>query len=61
MVTALTGVLNLFRDFGLSTATVQRTTITDAQLSTLFWINLLVGAIDMHSQWQAPDHRPLLP
>ena len=45
MVTALTGVLGLFRDFGLSTATVQRTTVTDAQLSTLFWINLLVGAI----------------
>ena len=45
MVTALTGVLNLFRDFGLSTATVQRTSVTDAQLSTLFWINLIVGAM----------------
>jgi O-antigen/teichoic acid export membrane protein len=43
MVTALTGILNLFRDFGLSTATVQRTSVTDGQLSTLFWINLLVG------------------
>ena len=45
MVTAVIGVLNLFRDFGLSTATVQRTTITDEQVSTLFWINMLVGAI----------------
>ena len=45
MVTALTGVLSLFRDFGLSTASVQRTDITDGQVSTLFWINLLVGAL----------------
>jgi len=43
MVTALTGVLNLFRDFGLSTATIQRADITESQLSTLFWINILVG------------------
>ena len=45
MVTAITGVLNLFRDFGLSTAAVQRTTVTEEQISTLFWINVLVGAI----------------
>ena len=45
MVTVLTGVLNLFRDFGLSTATVQRTSVTEDQLSTLFWINVLVGAL----------------
>jgi O-antigen/teichoic acid export membrane protein len=45
MVTALTGVLNLFRDFGLSTATVQRVNVTEEQISTLFWINVLVGTI----------------
>ena len=45
MVTALTGVLNLFRDFGLSSATVQRTNVTEEQISTLFWINTLVGLI----------------
>jgi len=45
MVTAFTGVLNLFRDFGLSTATVQRATVTDEQISTLFWINVAAGAI----------------
>lgn len=45
MVTALTGVLNLFRDFGLSTATVQRSDITEEQLSTVFWINLGVGLL----------------
>lgn len=45
MVTALTGVLHLFRDFGLSAATVQRVHVTEAQMSTLFWINVLVGVI----------------
>ena len=45
MVTAVIGVLNLFRDFGLSTATVQRHSVTEEQLSTLFWINMAVGAI----------------
>ncbi len=45
MVTAFTGVLTLFRDFGLSSATVQRLEVTDEQVSTLFWINALVGAI----------------
>jgi O-antigen/teichoic acid export membrane protein len=45
MVTAVTGVLGLFKDFGLSTATVQRISVTNEQISTLFWLNLLVGAI----------------
>src|SRR6266852_8912657 len=45
MVTAVTGVFSVFRDFGLSAAAVQRTTVTEEQSSTLFWINLLLGAI----------------
>ena len=45
MVTAFTGVLSLFRDFGLSSAAVQRATVTEEQISTLFWINVLVGAL----------------
>ena len=46
MVTALTQVsLLLFRDFGLSAATVQRAAVSDDQISTLFWINILVGGI----------------
>jgi PST family polysaccharide transporter len=45
MVTAVTGVLNLFKDFGLSTVTVQRPTMTDQQTSMLFWLNLLVGGM----------------
>ena len=45
MVTALTGILGLFRDFGLSAATVQRADVSEEQTSTLFWINLLVGTL----------------
>jgi O-antigen/teichoic acid export membrane protein len=44
MVTAMIGIFSVFRDFGLSAAVVQRSTITAEQSSTLFWINLLVGA-----------------
>src|SRR5436853_6445521 len=47
MVTAFTGVLSLFRDFGLSAASVQRATVTEEQTSTLFWINVGVGAMLM--------------
>ena len=47
MVTAFTGFLGVFRDFGLSAAAVQRTTITEEQMSTLFWINILVGLLLM--------------
>ena len=45
MVTVFTGVLGLFRDFGLSAAAVQRTVITEEQISALFWINILVGVL----------------
>jgi O-antigen/teichoic acid export membrane protein len=45
MVTAFTGVLVLFRDFGLSAAAVQRSSLTDEEASTLFWINMLVGVV----------------
>src|SRR5437879_7095523 len=45
MVTALTGVLVLFRDFGLSAAAIQSPNVTDEQISTLFWINIAVGIL----------------
>ena len=35
----------MFRDFGLSSAAVQRPTVTEEQISTLFWINILLGAL----------------
>jgi PST family polysaccharide transporter len=43
MVTVVTGVYDLFTSAGLSSATVQRFAITNQQISTLFWINILVG------------------
>jgi O-antigen/teichoic acid export membrane protein len=45
MVTAITGVLDVIKDAGLSTVTVQRPTITDEQISSLFWLNMLVGTV----------------
>ena len=43
MVTVVTGFLALFREAGLSLAAVQQDVITREQISTLFWINMLVG------------------
>ena len=43
MVTVVTGVYELFTSAGLSSATIQRFAITNQQISTLFWINILVG------------------
>jgi PST family polysaccharide transporter len=43
MVAALIGFLGLFRDAGLSQATIQRATITAQQTSALFWINFAIG------------------
>ena len=45
MVTAFTGFLGLFRYVGLSMATIQRVSITEAQTSTLFCVNLAVGGL----------------
>jgi len=45
MVTFFTGVLGLFRDFGLSAAAIQRPVVTEEQISALFWINILVGVL----------------
>ncbi len=45
MVTAITGILAVFKDAGLSMVAVQRLTITDEQISTLFWLNILVGVV----------------
>jgi O-antigen/teichoic acid export membrane protein len=47
MVTAITGFVAIFKDLGLSAATVQRSEITARQISTLFWINVAVSALLM--------------
>lgn len=43
MVAVVTGFVSLFKDMGLSQATVQREEVTAAQVSTLFWVNLAVS------------------
>jgi O-antigen/teichoic acid export membrane protein len=45
MVTTVMGFLRIFQDAGLSTATVQRQKITHAQVSNLFWVNVVVGGV----------------
>ena len=43
MVLGITGLVGLFKELGLSTATVQRETVTQGQVSNLFWINVSVS------------------
>ncbi|MGB8700468.1 MAG: lipopolysaccharide biosynthesis protein [Thermosynechococcaceae cyanobacterium] len=40
MVTVILGFIELFKDLGLSTATIQKKEINQTQVSTLFWINI---------------------
>ena len=43
MVFAVVEFIKLFKDAGLSQAVVQSEKITDAQVSALFWVNLLIS------------------
>jgi O-antigen/teichoic acid export membrane protein len=45
MATIITAILELFANAGLSAATVQKSAISNEQISTLFWINICVGVI----------------
>ncbi len=45
MATPIIGFVQLFKDLGLSTATIQRDEINHQQVSTLFWINLVVSIL----------------
>ena len=45
MVVAVTGFVSLFRELGLAAATVQSPDIDDAQVTTLFWINVVLGGL----------------
>jgi O-antigen/teichoic acid export membrane protein len=48
MVMVVIGYLRVFKDAGLSTATVQREGITHAQVSNLFWLNVAIsGAMSL--------------
>lgn len=43
MVTAITAFVHLFKELGLSNATVQRSQVTHAQVSLLFWVNVALS------------------
>jgi PST family polysaccharide transporter len=43
MTTVVVGFIAVFKDAGLTSATVQRSEISHAQISMLFWINTAVG------------------
>ena len=47
MVTAVTGLLAMFKDAGLSMATVQQDTVAHEQVSTLFWVNVGLSLVLM--------------
>ncbi|OAM87860.1 hypothetical protein AW736_20195 [Termitidicoccus mucosus] len=45
MVIAVTSFAGLFRDLGLSAAAIQKGTLTHAQMSNLFWLNVGMGIL----------------
>ena len=45
MVTAVIGFASVFKDLGLSSATIQRAEISHQQVSNLFWLNVTVGGV----------------
>lgn len=47
MVLAIIGFVAMFKDAGLSMATVQRAEVNHAQVSTLFWINVALSVLVM--------------
>ncbi len=47
MVAVVTNFVMMFKDMGLSMATVQKADIDHAQISTLFWINVFISLIIM--------------
>lgn len=47
MVAVVTNFVMMFKDMGLSMATVQKAEIDHAQISTLFWINVAISLVIM--------------
>lgn len=40
MVAVVTGFISIFKDLGLSSATIQRADLNEGQISSLFWVNI---------------------
>ena len=47
MVAVIIGFVSMFKDMGLSTATIQKEEITGEQVSTLFWVNVALSVAVM--------------
>jgi len=47
MVAVATNFIVMFKDLGLSLATVQKAEISSRQISTLFWVNLMLSVVTM--------------
>ncbi len=47
MVVVVTGFVSMFKDLGLSTATIQKEEISAEQISTLFWVNVALSVTIM--------------
>jgi O-antigen/teichoic acid export membrane protein len=47
MVAVIMGFVSMFKDMGLSVATIQKEEITGEQVSTLFWVNLGLSLVVM--------------
>jgi O-antigen/teichoic acid export membrane protein len=45
MIVSVTGIIGLLKDFGLSSAIIQRQQLEHAQVSLLFWINCAIGLL----------------
>lgn len=45
MVATLTALVELFKDLGLATATIQRASLDQQEASFLFWVNVALGAV----------------
>ncbi len=45
MITVFTGILMVFRDFGIGSALIQQKEIDDMDCHTMFWTNIAIGVI----------------
>lgn len=45
MAMVLNSILDFFVDFGFSSAIIRREKITETEISTVFWINLIIGGL----------------
>lgn len=45
MVTLVTGFLSIFKDFGLGSALIQKSEITDEEINNVFWVNNFLALV----------------